>query len=190
MFEPYNASDDAVTWESSDEKVVTVDDIGTVKAVAAGKAEVIVKDIAGKLSAKCKVTVTENATSEKIKKGSIIKETKTKASYKVLSIKALSMTVEYLKPTDKKVKNVSIKATVTYKNKKYKVVKVADKAFMNCKKLKKVTIGKNVKTIGKKAFANCKALKTVQIPKGLKKSKIAKDAFAGCSHNPKIKVLK
>lgn len=190
VFEPYNASNDAVTWESSDEKVVTVDDIGTVKAVAAGKAEVTVKDVAGKLLAKCKVTVTDNATSEKIKKGSIIKDTKTKASYKVLSIKASSMTVEYLKPTDKKLKNVSIKDIITYKKKKYKVVKIADKAFMNCKKLKKVNIGKNVKTIGKKAFANCKALKTVQIPKGLKKSKIAKDAFAGCSKKTKIKVLK
>lgn len=308
VFEPYNASNDAVTWESSDEKVVTVDDIGMVTAVAAGEAEITVKNSAGNLSDKCKVTVIDSQTTPpavtsgpaistatpipssgpvitapptsdvnipisipgnsgnisggstipttiplpspipslqpapintpevtaeptleptktpevtvvptktpeatktptaapvktpaptkkptktvKVKKGSVIKDTKTKASYKVLSIKASSMTVEYLKPTDKKVKNVSIKATVTYKNKKYKVVKVADKAFMNCKKLKKVTIGKNVKTIGKKAFANCKALKTVQIPKGLKKSKIAKDAFAGCSHNPKIKVLK
>ena len=61
---------------------------------------------------------------------------------------------------------------------------------MNCKKLTKVTVGKNVKTIGKKAFANCKVLKTVHIPKGLKKSKIPKNAFAWCRKKPKIKVVK
>ena len=126
----------------------------------------------------------------KVKKGTVIKDKKTKASYKVLSVKAGAMTVEYLKPTSKKIKSVSIKAYITYKGKKYKIVKIADKAFMNCKKLKKVTVGKNVKTIGKKAFANCKALKTVQIPKGLKKSKIPKNAFAGCRKKPRIKVVK
>lgn len=301
VFEPYNASNDAVIWESSNEKVVTVDDIGTVTAVAVGEAEITVKNSAGNLSDKCKVTVTESQTTPpavtsgpvistaspipssgsvittpptsdvniptstpdnsgnisggssggstistpiplpspipslqptptttpevtteptldptktpeatikpteapvktpapakkptktvKVKKGSIIKDTKSKALYKVLSTKASSMTVEYLKPTNKKVKKVSIKAAITYKNKKYKIVRVADKAFKNCKKLKKVTIGKNVKKIGKKAFANCKALMKVQIPKGLKKNKIPKNAFAGCSKKLKIKVI-
>ena len=126
----------------------------------------------------------------KVKKGTVIKDKKTKASYKVLSVKAGAMTVEYLKPASKKIKSVSIKTYITYKGKKYKIVKIADKAFMNCKKLKKVTVGKNVKTIGRKAFANCKALKTVQIPKGFKKSKIPKNVFAGCKKKPRIKVVK
>ena len=108
----------------------------------------------------------------------------------MLSVKAGAMTVEYLKPASKKIKSVSIKTYITYKGKKYKIVKIADKAFMNCKKLKKVTVGKNVKTIGRKAFANCKALKTVQIPKGFKKSKIPKNVFAGCKKKPRIKVVK
>ena len=122
--------------------------------------------------------------------GQMIKDKKTKASYKVLSVKSGALTVEYLKPTSKNIKSVSVKTYITYVGKKYKIVKIADKAFMNCKKLTKVTVGKNVKTIGKKAFANCKALKTVQIPKGLKKSKIPKNAFAGCRKKPKIKVVK
>lgn len=59
VFEPYNVSDDSVTWESSDEKVAAVDDIGTVTAVAAGEAEITVKDSTGNLSDKCKVVVKE-----------------------------------------------------------------------------------------------------------------------------------
>lgn len=126
----------------------------------------------------------------KVKKGTVIKDKKTKASYKVLSVKTGALTVEYLKPTNKNIKSVSMKTYITYGGKKYKIVKIAVKAFMNCKKLIKVTVGKNVRTIGKKAFANCKALKTVQIPKGLKKSKIPKNEFTGCRKKPKIKVFK
>lgn len=53
---------------------------------------------------------------------------------------------------------------------------IGKKAFNKCKKLKKVTIGKNVKTIKAKAFANSKKLKTVII-KGKKLKKVEKNAF-------------
>ena len=49
------------------------------------------------------------------------------------------------------------------KGKTYSVVSIHAKAFSGLKKVKKITIGKNVKTIEKMAFYNCKKLKTVQI---------------------------
>lgn len=46
---------------------------------------------------------------------------------------------------------------------KYKVVEIGNKAFANCKNLRKVTIGKNVKKIGNKAFFNCIKLKKIVV---------------------------
>lgn len=50
--------DGSLTWKSSDEKVVTVDQDGKLTAVAAGKATVIVTNAAGQ-SAECTVTVSD-----------------------------------------------------------------------------------------------------------------------------------
>lgn len=52
----------------------------------------------------------------------------------------------------------------------FKVTGISDYAFSGCKKMKKVTIGKNIKTIGSHAFANCAKLKRISVEtKGLKK---------------------
>ena len=45
----------------------------------------------------------------------------------------------------------------------YKVTAIEKKAFSGCKKLNKVTIGKNVAKIGAKAFYGCSKLKTLII---------------------------
>ncbi len=55
---------------------------------------------------------------------------------------------------DKNVKNVTIPAEVTIKGIKCKVVAIGEDAFKECKKLKSVTIGKNVQIIEKNAFLN------------------------------------
>lgn len=52
---PDNASDKTVTWTSSDETVATVDEYGTVTAVAPGIATITAK--AGDMTATCSVTV-------------------------------------------------------------------------------------------------------------------------------------
>ena len=52
-------------------------------------------------------------------------------------------------------------------------------------KLKSVTVGANVTSIGKKAFFNCKKLATVTF-KAKKAPKIAKQAFKGVKANVKI----
>ena len=65
--------------------------------------------------------------------------------------------------TKKSVTRVTIPDTVTYAGKSYKVTEISDRAFYSCKKLKTVTIGKNVKKIGSKAFYNCRNLKKITV---------------------------
>ena len=57
------------------------------------------------------------------------------------------------------------------------ITKVRDFTFKNCKALKTVTFGKNVKEIGEGAFAGCEKLSKVLIPSNVKK--IGYKAFKG-----------
>ena len=68
-----------------------------------------------------------------------------------------------------------------------KVVSISSKAFMGMKKLTKVTIPKNVKTIGSKAFYKDSKLKSVKISATSPKS-IGKNAFKGIAKKAKIDV--
>lgn len=79
-------------------------------------------------------------------------------------------------------------ATVTINNTKYKVVKIDQKAFRKCTKLKKITIGKHISAIDKHTFQGCKNLYRI-ILKGaaLKPNKIKTGAFKNTS--PKMKVI-
>ena len=88
-------------------------------------------------------------------------------------------TVTYVAPKSTGLSSVTIPATVKIKGVSYKVTAVSSKAFTGCKKLTKVTIGKNVKTIGTDAFNGCTKLKTVSIPASV--TKIGKNAFRGCT---------
>ena len=81
--------------------------------------------------------------------------------YRITNHKKKQVTV--LKCLNKNCKSINIPAKVGYKGKTYSVVSIHAKAFSGLKKVKKITIGKNVKTIEKMAFYNCKKLKTVQI---------------------------
>lgn len=57
---PTNATNKAVTWASSDEKVATVDCNGKVTAVGAGKAVITVTTVEGNKTQSCNLTVTGN----------------------------------------------------------------------------------------------------------------------------------
>ncbi len=99
--------------------------------------------------------------------------------------------VSCIKINSKKVKTAKIPDTVMYKGVKYQVESIGKNAFSGCKKLKSVTIGKNVKSIGKSAFFGCRNLKRITIrTKALKTAKIGKNAFKGISGNVTIKVPK
>lgn len=95
--------------------------------------------------------------------------------------------VNYTAPSAKnKSTTITIPDTITIAGKKYPVTGIAAKAFANNKVVKKVVIGKNVKTIGAKAFFKCTALTTVNIP--AKVSSIGAGAFNGCKNLKKITV--
>ncbi len=59
---PENATNKNIGWESSDDKIATVDETGLVKAISAGKASIIVTTKDGEKTDTCKVTVIENPT--------------------------------------------------------------------------------------------------------------------------------
>ena len=102
------------------------------------------------------------------------------AIYKVTSVSAA--TVSYQKPKSKNVTSAEVPATVTIttgdKKQTFRVTKVSAKAFTGCRKLKKVTIGKNVMEIGEKAFFNDKMLSKITISSD-KLKKVGKNAFKG-----------
>ena len=118
-------------------------------------------------------------------------------------------TVSVTGVTNKKKTTVSVKSSVKIGNKTYKVTAIEKNAFENnkklkkvtivknvttigtnafygCNKLKKVTIGKNVTTIGTKAFYKCTKLSKITIPS--KVTKIGKQAFSGCKTLKSIRI--
>ncbi|SDB02789.1 leucine-rich repeat protein [Eubacterium oxidoreducens] len=128
-------------------------------------------------------TNTSSGTS-KIAKG--YKKTINGIKYQVIS----SNRVQVLGASSKKVKSVSIPATVKIGSKSYKVTGIASKAFMNYKNLTRVKLsGKYLTTIGEKAFYKDKKLKSLTIASASLTSKsIGKKAFAKTSKKMKVKV--
>ena len=93
--------------------------------------------------------------------------------------------------TSKAARSVTIPATIKAKGITYKVTSIGAKAFNSNKKLKKVTIGANIKKISNNAFFKCKSLKTVTIKSVLLTKKTAnKKAFKGTNKKMVIKVPK
>ena len=92
-------------------------------------------------------------------------------------------------PKSRKAKVLTIPAVVKKNGVSYAVTSLAANAFKNCKKLSKITIGKNVTSIGKSAFAGAKKLKRITV-KSKKLKKIGKKAFYGIHKKAVIKVPK
>ena len=87
-----------------------------------------------------------------------------------------------IKPVKTNLKSLTIPDSIKVNDKKYKVTAIADEACKGMKKLAALTIGKNIKTIGKNAFYNCKALKNITIKtKKLTDSSVLSNAFKGIS---------
>ena len=109
-----------------------------------------------------------------------------KAEYVVTKSAKTGAEVAYTKLKNKKATSVSIPETIKKNGITYKVTSVADSAFANNKKLTKVTIGGNVKTIGKKAFYKNTKLKTVTLGKNI--TTIGDKAFYKCTSLKKITI--
>ena len=83
--------------------------------------------------------------------------------------------------------SIVIPAAVKVSGKSLKVTAVAANAFKGCGRLTTVTVGKNVKTIGKYAFNGCKRLKKVILKTSLLKS-VGAGAFKDIKANATVKV--
>lgn len=119
-----------------------------------------------------------------IKNGDVVSDDSKYAKVQVISTS--KKTVAYKAPVNKKAKNVSIPATVKIRGTKYKVVQIADSAFKNNKNVTRITIGTNVKTIGKNAFKGAAKLKTVTIGKNV--TEIGAYAFKDCKVLTSVKL--
>ncbi|MEI3228134.1 MAG: leucine-rich repeat domain-containing protein [Lachnospiraceae bacterium] len=126
---------------------------------------------------------TDNSTTAAIKAGDTV--TVKGVVYKVTN--ADKKEAAAVKPSKKSAKSITIKNTVKINGVSCKVVSISSKAFMGMKKLTKVTIPKNVKTIGSKAFYKDSKLKSVKISATSPKS-IGKNAFKGIAKKAKINV--
>ncbi len=101
-----------------------------------------------------------------------------KCMVKVTSSSIAKPTVSYMKSTNSKAKAITIPDAVKVDGITYKVTGIASNAFAGNKKLTKVTIGKNVTSIGKSAFKKCTKLKYVTI-KSTSLKTIGSNAFNG-----------
>ena len=120
------------------------------------------------------------------KLGSKIKDARN--IYIVTGITSKSKTVKYKKPRNSKNASAVIPKTIKINGNVYKVTEISANAFKNCKRLKKVTIGKNITKIGKNAFLNCKSLRHMNIQSSkLTNKNVGKNAFKGISRKVVVK---
>ena len=183
-------------YESSDKAVAEVSDAGVVTAKAAGKATITVSSVARpdvkatvEITVKAKDNETEKPeTPKKVPaKGSVHKSADGKLAFKVTKSDAKNGTVTVSKLLKKKVKTVTIPATVTIDGYTFKVTAVANNVFKNASRLKSVVIGANVKSIGKSSFYKCKKLATITF-KGTKAPSVGKNAFKSGKSKVTVKV--
>ena len=98
---------------------------------------------------------------------------------------------EYTVPASANTAKVTIPDTITVSGRKYDVTSIAANAFKGNKALKSLVIGKNIKKIGKNAFLNCKKLKKITIKTSyLTQNNIGKNAFKGSNKKVSVKVPK
>lgn len=99
--------------------------------------------------------------------------------------------VEYKAPKNKKQTKIAVPDSIKINGATYKVTSIAKSAFKNNKKLKTVTIGKNVSKIGANVFSGCKKLKTITIKSTKLKAKtLSKSTFKGITKATTVKVPK
>jgi len=109
MFNPENATNKIVTWESSDETVATVDNVGKVTPVKVGSTIITVTSQDGNKKATCTVTVTETTETVAVTSVSL---NKTKLTLQEGKTETLTATVSPSNATNKAVTYKSLDETV------------------------------------------------------------------------------
>lgn len=99
--------------------------------------------------------------------------------YKIIDNRSSKKDLEYRSSKDNKKEKIVVPDQIKEKGKTYNVTAIGNGAFSK-KHYKHIILGKKITTIGSKAFYKCKNLKSITIRStGIKKSQIAKNAFAG-----------
>ena len=112
-------------------------------------------------------------------------------NYKVTSVSGSNKCSVAYTGCDNKVKNATVSDTVIINGNTCTVTEISSYAFYGCKKLNKITVGKNIKTIRSNAFYGCKKnVKIVIKSKKLTKKNIGSGAFNGLSKKAVIVVPK
>ena len=124
---------------------------------------------------------------EKVKVGT--KVTVKGGVYKITANSSKKRTASLVGTRKKTIKKLVIPATISAGGKKYKVTAISAKAVKNRKKLTGVTVGKNVVKIGNKAFAGCSKLKKITI-RSARLKKVGSGALKGIHKKAVIKVPK
>lgn len=110
-------------------------------------------------------------------------------TYKVIKVENAKNAQVTVTSLDKKKSSIVIPDYITINGVKCKVVSIKKKVLYKGRKLKKLTIGKNVQTIEDNAFNGCKNLKSITIKSTVLK-KVGKNAIKGIHKKAVIKVPK
>ena len=131
----------------------------------------------GKLKKTFEITIRKNTTTRV--NGYVYKVTKVSSNG--------TRTVKLTKYTRASKNSVLVPATITIGGATFKVTAIDTRAFKYCKGITRVTIGKNVTSIGREAFANNRKLKKIQINSTVLKT-VGRNAFKGIPDDAVIKV--
>ena len=152
---PDDATNKAVTWESDNEEVATVDEDGKVTGMSRGKANITVTTADGNHTDSCEVTVNAKPTD-------YLTIEETTDGWEVTG---------YLDSEFPNDGNVEIPEGVTA---------IGARAFYECASLESVKIPDGVKSIGSGAFQSCTSLASVTIPASVES--IGNEAFFLCKN--------
>ena len=132
-----------------------------------------------------------NQTADTLTIGQVVVNQADGASYTIKKNTDNAYEVEYKAPKNKKQTKIVVPDTIKINGVTYKVTSIAKNAFKNNKKLKTVTVGKNVSKMGANVFTGCKKLKTITIKsKKLTAKTLSKSTFKGLTKATTIKVPK
>lgn len=179
---PIDADNGSVTFTSSNPAVVSVEAAtGKLTPHKAGTAVITCQTNDGScLTQSCTVILTRSHFEGE-------KKTIDKLKYKVTSDSYGGGTVAVYGVSNKNQSSYKIPNTVKIDGYSYKVTEIGKRTFANLKKVTKITVGTNVKTIGNEAFCNSKKLKTIII-QSKKLNIVGKNALKNIHAKATIKV--
>jgi len=187
---PSNATNQNVTWASSNTSAATVSSGGLVTAVAAGSATITVTTVDGNRTATCAVTVTvpvappdstiytfSNNRDFKAWLDAQPNNTKTTPYNVKLNISETLWSQVIGGPGNTLQNNAAKYVSLDLSGSTFTIVE--NYAFVNCSSLTSVTLPDGVTGIGTTAFLNCSSLASVNMPDNV--TIISNLAFKGCT---------